>query len=99
MTTDDYTTVANNIIVNNGQYGIHQGYSLGSHNVFLNNIVYNNPAGNISNPESGTSATQSGTITLTSAQFSALFWNYTGGMTGDYPLLSGAVAIDAGTTD
>jgi len=98
ITTDDYTTVANNIIVNNGQYGIHQGYSLGSHNVFSNNIVYNNPAGNISSPESGTSATQSGTITPTSAQFSALFVNYTGDMTGDYHLRSGAVAIDAGTT-
>jgi len=98
ITTDDYTTVDNNIIVNNGQYGIHQGYSLGSHNVFRNNIVYNNPAGNISSPESGTSATQSGTITLTSAQFSALFVNYTGDMTGDYHLRSGAVAIDAGTT-
>jgi uncharacterized protein YjdB len=98
ITTDDYTTVDNNIIVNNGQYGIHQGYSLGSHNVFSNNIVYNNPSGNISSPESGTSATQSGTITLRSDQFSALFVNYTGDMTGDYHLKSGAVAIDAGTT-
>ena len=97
-TINDYTTVDNNIIVNSGQYGIHQGYSLGSHNVFSNNIVYNNPAGNISSPASGTSATQSGTITLTSAQFSALFVNYTGDMTGDYHLKSGAVAIDAGTT-
>src|SRR5437762_1844188 len=82
ITTDDYTTVANNIIVNNGQDGIHQGYSLGSHNVFSNNIVYNNPAGNISSPESGTSATESGTITPTSAQFSAVFANYTGGRPG-----------------
>jgi len=98
ITTNDYTTVANNIIVNGGGYGISQGYSLGSHNVFNNNIVYNNPAGNISSPASGTSATQSGTITLTSAQFSALFVNYTGDITGDYHLRSGAVAIDAGTT-
>ena len=98
LTTNDYTTVDNNIIVNGGGYGIFQGYSLGSHNVYNNNIVYNNPSGDISNPESGTSAIQSGTITLTSAQFSALFVNYTGDMTGDYHLRSGAVAIQAGTT-
>ena len=98
LTTNDYTTVNNNIIVNGGGYGISQGYSLGSHNVFNNNIFYNNSAGNISSPTSGTSATQSGTITLTSAQFSALFVNYTGDITGDYHLQSGAVAIDAGAT-
>ncbi len=84
LTTNDYTTVNNNIIVNGGGYGISQGYSLGSHNVFNNNIFYNNSAGNISSPTSGTSATQSGTITLTSAQFSALFVNYTGDITGDH---------------
>ena len=98
LTTNDYTTVDNNIIVNGGGYGIFQGYSLGSHNVFNNNILYNNPSGNITSPESGTSAIQSGNITLTSAQFSALFVNYTGDMTGDYHLRSGAMAIDAGTT-
>jgi hypothetical protein len=98
LTTNDYTTVDNNIIVNGGGYGIFQGYSLGSHNVYNNNILYNNPSGDISNPEAGTSAIQSGNITLTSAQFSALFVNYTGDMTGDYHLRSGAVAIDAGTT-
>jgi len=42
--------------------------------------------------------TQSGTLTLTSAQFSARFMNYTGDITGDYHLQSGAVAIDRGTT-
>jgi F5/8 type C domain/Bacterial Ig-like domain (group 2)/Right handed beta helix region len=94
VTINDYTTVNNNIIVNGGRYGIHEGYSLGSHIVYNNNIVYNNPAGNIS----GTTGVQSGTITLTSAQFSALFVHYTGDMTGDYHLQGGAVAIDAGTT-
>src|SRR5438034_718523 len=98
LTTNDYTTVNNNIIVNGGGYGISQGYSLGSHNVFNNNIFYNNSAGNISSPTSGTSATQSGTITLTSAQFSALFVNYTGDITGDYHLQSAAMAIDRGST-
>ena len=94
VTTNDFTTIDNNIIVNSGQYGIHEGYSLGSHNVYNNNIVYNNPVGDVS----GGTGIQSGTITLTSAQFSALFVHYTGDMTGDYHLRAGAVAIDAGTT-
>ncbi|HEV2749341.1 MAG TPA: right-handed parallel beta-helix repeat-containing protein, partial [Gemmatimonadales bacterium] len=92
ITINDYTTVDNNIVVNGGQYGIHEGYSLGSHNVYYNNIFYNNAAGNL------WSDVQVGNITLTSAQFSALFVRYTGDMTGDYHLQSGAVAIDAGTT-
>jgi uncharacterized protein YjdB len=96
VTTNDYTTVANNIVVNGGQYGIYEGYSLGSHNVFNNNIVYNNPNGDVNLVSGG--GTQSGTLTLTSAQFSALFVNYTGDITGDYHLQSGAVAIDRGTT-
>src|SRR5437773_3838467 len=94
VTINDYTTVNNNIIVNGGQYGIHEGYSLGSHIIYNNNIVYNNPAGNIS----GTTGVQSATITLTSTQFNALFVHYTGDMTGDYHLQKDAVAIDAGTT-
>ena len=89
---NDYTTVDNNIVVNGGQYGIHEGSSLGSHNVYYNNIFYNNPNGNV------WSDVQVGNVTLTSAQFSALFVNYTGDITGDYHLRSGAVAIDAGTT-
>src|SRR5437667_177682 len=84
ITSNDYTTVDNNIIVNGGQYGIHEAYSLGSHIVYNNNIVYNNPAGNIS----GSTGIQSGTITLTSAQFSALFVNYTGDLPGEFHLSS-----------
>ncbi len=97
ITTDDYTTVDNNIVVNvsgsvNGQ-GIYEWPSTGTHNVYNNNIVYNN------SPNFALlTGTQSGTITLTSAQFSSLFVNYTGDMSGDYHLRSGAVAIDAGTT-
>jgi len=95
-TTNDFTTVDNNIVVNGGNFGIYESpYGLtGPHNVYDNNIVYNNPAGNIVL----TMGTESGTITLTSAQFSALFLNYTGDMNGDYHLGSGAIAIDAGTT-
>jgi uncharacterized protein YjdB len=95
ITSNDYTTVDNNIVVNVNGYGIWESTSgaIGTHNVYNNNIVYNN-ATNLSL----VNGTQSGTITLTSAQFSALFVNYTGDRTGDYHLQSGAVAIDRGTT-
>ncbi|OLD97010.1 MAG: hypothetical protein AUG80_12710 [Candidatus Rokubacteria bacterium 13_1_20CM_4_68_9] len=97
ITTADYVTVDNNIVVMNvasTAYGIYEWPAVGTHNVFNNNIVYNCPGGCM-NLISGT---QSGTMTLTAAQFNALFVNYTGDMTGDYHLQSGAVAIDAGTT-
>ena len=93
ITSDDYTTVDNNIAVNNGR-GIYEYPTAGPHNVYNNNIVYNNSTANLDLCCGGT---QSGTITLTAAQFSALFVNYTGDMAGDYHLRSGAVAIDAGT--
>jgi len=92
ITTDDYTTVVNNIVVNVPGRGIYEYPSTGCHNVYNNNIVYNN-APNFDL----ICGTQAGTLTLTSAQFNALFVNYTGDMTGDYHLQSGAVAIDAGT--
>jgi len=96
LTANDYTTVDNNIVVNVNGYGIWESSfgAIGTHNVYNNNIVYNN-APNMSL----VSGTQSGTLALTSAQFSALFVNYTGaGMTGDYQLQGGAMAIDRGTT-
>jgi uncharacterized protein YjdB len=94
LTSDDYTTVDNNIAVNNGR-GIYEFPTAGPHNVYNNNIVYNNSTANFDLCCGGT---QSGSITLTAAQFSALFVNYTGDMSGDYHLQNGAVAIDAGTT-
>jgi len=82
-------------VVNVNGYGIWESTSgaIGTHNVYNNNIVYNNTT-NVSL----VNGTQSGTLTLTSAQFSALFVNYTGDMTGDYRLQGGAMAIDRGTT-
>jgi hypothetical protein len=96
---NDYTTVSNNIVVNVSgnpeyNYGIIEHAGTGRHNVYINNIVYNNSGGNIRL----TNGTESGTITLTPAQFNALFVNYTGDMHGDYRLRRGAVGIDAGTT-
>src|SRR5207249_11496672 len=93
ITSDYYTTVNNNIAVNNSR-GIYEYPTAGPHNVYNNYIVYNNSAANLDLCCGGT---QSGTLTLTAAQFSALFVNYTGNMSGDYHLQSGAVATDAGT--
>src|SRR6266513_64160 len=45
ITSDDYTTVDNNIAVNNGR-GIYEYPSAGLHNVYNNNIVYNNYTAN-----------------------------------------------------
>jgi len=83
--------VNNNIVVNVNGRGFHETNSVGD--VFYNNVIYNN------NPNWDICCgVQSGTITLTSARFNALFVNYTGDMTGDYHLQAGAAAIDAGTT-
>jgi len=92
ITTNWSSTVNNNIVVNVNGRGFHET-TPSSGGVFSNNIVYNNaPNFDLC------CGIQSGTLTLTSAQFAGLFVNYTGTMTGDYHLQSGAVAIDAGTT-
>jgi len=93
---NDYTTVDNNIVVNVNGPGIYESTfgSIGTNNVYYNNIVYNNSP-NISL----VNGRQSGTITLTAAQFGVLFLNYTGDGNGDYYLQGGAAAIDAGTTN
>jgi parallel beta-helix repeat protein len=100
-TNAGYNTVINNIVVNTGGGGagdaaglIEYNSAAGPGNVFYNNILYNN----LGTPTSLITGTQAGTLTLTSAQFSALFVNYTGDRTGDYHLQSGAVAQNAGTT-
>ena len=93
ITSDDYTTVNNNIVIGNGR-GIYEFPTAGPHNVYNNNIVYNNAT----DFDLCCGGTQAGTIALTAAQFSALFVNYTGDMQGDYHLRPGAVAIDAGIT-
>jgi len=99
ITSAANTTVDNNIVVNVASsggygYGLYEYPATGANNVYNNNIVYNNPGGNVVLR----TGTQSGTITITAAQFNALFVNYTGDMNGDYHPRSGAVAIDAGTT-
>ena len=43
----DYFTVTNNIVMNNKEYGISEWGAVGVHNVFENNLVYNNALGGI----------------------------------------------------
>ena len=95
VTVNDFTTVSNNIVVNNGRFGIHEWLPTGPNNVYYNNIVYNNPEGNVVIRGGGA---ESGTITLRSNEFAALFVNYTGDMNGDYHLRPGVRGIDEGTT-
>lgn len=103
VTANDTTTVDNNIVVNvrdsaGGYYGYgiwESPYGLtGCHNVYYNNIVYHNRL----NFYLSSCADSSANLTLTDAQFSGLFVNYTGDKNGNYHLQSSAVAIDAGTT-
>ena len=93
------STIANNLVVNNGigsdaHYGIEEYGNIGLGNVFLNNVVYGNAPTNVQMVY----GLEDGTIALDAAQFSALFESYQADGSGDYRLLAGAAAIDAGTT-
>jgi hypothetical protein len=109
QTTSDYNSVINNIVINNGtHYGIQEKYGCtGPNSVYRNNLVYGNtPTTGCSNPPPGVSGCPydftngarvvTGTIQLTSSQFSSLFVNYTGDAKGDYHLGAGSVAIGVG---
>jgi hypothetical protein len=43
----DNFVVSNNIVIDNGQHGIHEGGATGPNNEYLNNILWNNGDGNI----------------------------------------------------
>jgi hypothetical protein len=94
--TDDYTLVANNIVVSNGvntdnlRFGIGQEGSNGSHNRYTNNLVYGNRPADLNI----TVGIVSGTITANPA---TVFINYTGDGSGDYRLRPGSVATRADT--
>lgn len=91
-TSNDSTSVMNNIIVNVPGPGIQEFPQTGPNNSYKNNIVYNN-APNLALR----TGTATGTITLSTAQFNALFVSYTGNaQTGNYVLQVGAAGINAG---
>lgn len=93
--TADYVNVTNNIVYSNGLvpgasgYGIREYGKTGTHNLYLNNLVYNNGPGNWLLQNGNTS---SGTVTA-----DPKFVNYQGDGSGDYHLKAGSPAIDAGT--
>jgi hypothetical protein len=88
--THDYTTVSNNIVRNNSGQSITEWDSVGSHNVYFNNLLYSNGM-----PYSLRGGGPSPTGTLTSDPQMVSF-NVNGG--GNYHLLSTSPAINAGTT-
>lgn len=86
---DDYSIVSNNIIYNNKGYAIREEGSLGSHNQYLNNIIFGNPHG---------SAMVNGALKNTITT-DPQFVNPTGSfLTGNYNLKSTSPAINKGTS-
>jgi hypothetical protein len=77
--------VANNISVNNTTYGLVEGGTMGSNNVYTNNLLWNNPQTFVG------SGSISGTIPS-----NPLFVNYQANGSGDYHLSAGSPAINAG---
>ena len=92
---NDYTLVSNNIVYRNGLnpkadgYGIAEYGKTGTHNLYLNNLVYQNgPADwNLQNGNK-----PSGTVCA-----DPQFVHYTGDSTGDYHLRSTSPALKKGT--
>ena len=92
--SDDYTTVINNISVDNvgPSYGFTEEGNTGAHNYYYNNLAYGNTTGNFFLQNSLTDhATQTGSDAAT-------FVNYTGTGSGDYHLKAGSTAIGNGTS-
>jgi hypothetical protein len=84
------TTVANNIIRNNSGSGLYEYDSVGTRNVYINNIMYSN--GQDFGLKSG--VTPVGTITL-----DPLMINFDMNGSGNYRLQSSSPALDAGSTN
>jgi hypothetical protein len=89
-TIHDYATVANNIIRNVRGSSIRECGRTGTHNVYLNNLLYSNPLSPVL--QNGNVAT--GTITA-----DPLMVNFQTDGSGDCRLTSSSPAIDQGTTN
>ena len=90
---NDYTLVANNIVVHNGGpgYGIYEYGATGVHNRYLNNLVYQNAPGDI--------RLLNGLADQATVVEDPAFIDYQPDATGDYHLAPGSPAIDTGTSD
>ncbi|MDF2648692.1 MAG: Alpha,2-mannosidase [Paenibacillus sp.] len=78
--------IANNILVNNGIFGIVETTNLGANNRVYNNVIY----GHTNNLALKTAANSGNLIQ------DPQFYNFTGDHTGDYHLLPNSPAIDKG---
>jgi hypothetical protein len=91
-TTFDNSVISNNILYGNVRYGIYESdtlaSALGTHNQYLNNLIYANPGGT-----SMIVGSLQGTIAA-----DPLFVNYTGDASGEYHLTAGSPAIGAGVS-
>jgi len=88
-TLADNFLVVNNIAVHNLHLGIYEYATTGTHNQFLNNLVYANPINLL---------LQHGTTVLGTLTVDPLFVNYQADGSGDYHLSANSPAIGAGTT-
>lgn len=91
VASNDYTTVNNNLIVNTGGYGITEYPTVGTHNVYNNNLVIGSSSGNFH--------LIYGTMNhnIESGNPSSIFVGYQPNGTGDYRPREGSRAVGAGT--
>jgi len=88
---DDYTQVVNNIVFDNAKTGIAELGSTGTHNLYSNNLSYQNGAGNWS--------LHNGLSDAHAVTANPAFVNYVRAGGGDYHLASVSPAIDKGTAN
>jgi hypothetical protein len=89
-TMADYVVVINNIAYINKQ-GIKEEGKTGTHNIYKNNLVFQNSSSDFSLQHGNRAA---GTVSA-----DPQFVNFTGDSTGDYHLQTGSPAIGAGTSE
>lgn len=92
--TDDYTTVSNNIVMDNhSTWGsgraIYESGATGTHNKYLNNLIWNNTQGIV---------LQNGLQDVNTINADPQLVNYQPNGSGDYRLQSTSRAINSGTT-
>jgi len=87
---DDNTIVNNNIVFNNAR-GIFEEGTTGTHNVYQNNLIFQNSLADLS--------LQNGNTAADTVSADPQFVNFSGDPTGDYHLQSASPAIDTGTSN
>ena len=85
----DNCLVTNNIVINNGNWGIQEFGAVGTNNVYANNCLYGNA--------SGPTKLQHGLVATNTITADARFVNFKPDGTGDYHLQSDSPCIDKGT--